>query len=215
MQIGIIIATISMVGLATLTPDKPFLYEALVMVPLGLGLGVLMPTMNLVVQSEFKQHELGVATSSSQLFRSLGSTIGTAVFGAMLTAGIVASLGDTSKDAYLASLRQSPEASKVGSLDDVNTLLTLNTPDVKKQITEGAEKQFAQIQPAQAQDTVRTKFLDDQKTFSSTITHAFSDSLQKIFIASSLLLLVVTVLVFLIKEKPLAKASPITTPGAE
>ena len=215
MQIGIVIATISMVGLAMLTPDKPFLYEALVMVPLGLGLGVLMPTMNLVVQSEFKQHELGVATSSSQLFRSLGSTIGTAVFGAMLTAGIVASLGDTSKDAYLASLRQSPEASKVGSLDDVNTLLTLNTPDVKKQITEGAEKQFAQIQPAQAQDTVRTKFLDDQKTFSSTITHAFSDSLQKIFIASSLLLLVVTVLVFLIKEKPLAKASPITTPGAE
>ena len=71
MQIGIIIATLSMVGLTLLTPDKPYLYEALVMFPLGLGLGVLMPTMNLVVQSEFKQHELGVATSSSQLFRSL------------------------------------------------------------------------------------------------------------------------------------------------
>lgn len=215
MQIGIIVATLSMVGLTLLTPDKPYLYEALVMLPLGLGLGVLMPTMNLVVQSEFKQHELGVATSSSQLFRSLGSTIGTAVFGAMLTAGIVASLGDTSRDAYLASLKQSPEVSKIGSLDDVNTLLTLNTPDVKKRITEGAEQQFAQIQPERAQEAVRTTFLDNQQTFSNSIVHAFSDSLQRIFIASSLLLVLVAVLVFLIKEKPLAKASPITTPGAE
>lgn len=215
MQIGIIIATLSMVGLTLLTPDKPYLYEALVMFPLGLGLGVLMPTMNLVVQSEFKQHELGVATSSSQLFRSLGSTIGTAVFGAMLTAGIIASLGDTSRDAYLASLKQSPEVSKIGSLDDVNTLLTLNTPNVKKRITEGAEQQFAQIQPERAQEAVRTTFLDNQQTFSNSIVHAFSDSLQRIFITSSLLLLVVAVLVFLIKEKSLAKASPITTPGAE
>ena len=215
MQIGIVIATISMVGLAMLTPDKPFLYEALVMVPLGLGLGVLMPTMNLVVQSEFKQHELGVATSSSQLFRSLGSTVGTAVFGAMLTAGIIASLGDTSHDAYLASLRQSPEVSKIGKLDDVNTLLTLNTPDVKHKITDAAEKQFTQIQPQQAQDAVRAKFLDNQKTFSNSITHAFSDSLQRIFITSSVLLLIVAVLVFLIKERTLAKASPVTTPGVE
>ena len=41
------------------------------MVLLGLGLGVVMPVMTLAVQNEFDIHELGAATSSSQLFRSL------------------------------------------------------------------------------------------------------------------------------------------------
>jgi predicted PurR-regulated permease PerM len=168
--------------------------------------------MNLVVQSEFKQQELGVATSSSQLFRSLGSTMGTAIFGAMLTAGIVASLGDMSNNHYLQSMKATPAASQLGNLDDVNTMLTLNTPDIKQEITDGAHKQFDTL-PEPIRDNAEKTFTEDQSEFASKITHAFGNSMQKIFQVASGILLVVTVLVFTIKERTLAKAGEDETPG--
>ncbi len=212
MQIGIILATAAMAALVTLTPEKSFLYEAIIIIPLGLGMGVMMPVISLIVQAEFSQKELGVATSSSQLFRSLGSTIGTAVFGAMLTAGIVANLGDMSRNAYIETIRSSPDVAKIGSIDDVNTLLTLNMPDVKQRITEGVEASLVQL-PDDVRTEEQGQFAKKQADFSSVVTHAFSDSLQTIFITGSLILLVAAVLVFLVKEKPLAKTRPNETPG--
>lgn len=212
MQIGIVIAMLAMLALTTLTPEKSFLYEALIIIPLGLGMGVMMPVMNLVVQNEFAQKELGVATSSSQLFRSLGSTIGTAVFGALLTAGIVAGLGDMSQNAYLQNLRNAPEAAKIGSLDDVNTLLTLNMPDIKQQITAGAQTAFDQL-PPQAREVATEQFAAQQTAFASNVKHAFSDSLRVIFSAGAALLAVAAVAVFMIKELPLAQSKPDEAPG--
>ncbi len=212
MQIGIIFAAISMLALTTLTPEKTFLYEAMIIVPLGLGMGVMMPVISLVVQSEFSQKELGVATSSSQLFRSLGSTIGTAVFGAMLTAGIVMHLGDMSKNAYIETLRSSPAASKVGNLDDVNTLLTLNMPDMEQRITESTAASFQQL-PYEAREIAKKQFIAEQTEFSSNVTHAFSRSLRAIFMTGTVLLSVTTVLVFCIRETPLAKSRPGETPS--
>ena len=213
MQIGIIVATLAMLAMTTLTPEKTFLYEALIIIPLGLGMGVMMPVMNLVVQSEFSQKELGVATSSSQLFRSLGSTIGTAVFGALLTAGLVSHLGNVQNSSYIQSLRNSPEASKLGSLDDANTLLTLNMPDVKEKITAGAHEGFSSIEPAERREAVQQAFDKSQNDFSYAVTHAFSDSLKAIFITSTVIMLVTTALVFMVKERELAKSRPDETPG--
>jgi hypothetical protein len=212
MQIGIILATLAMFALTTLTPEKTYLYEVMMIAPLGLGMGVMMPVISLVVQSEFSQKELGVATSSSQLFRSLGSAIGTAVFGALLTAGITASLGDMSHSQYVSALRNSPVAEKVGDLDDVNTLLTLNMPDMKQHITDGAEQSFTKL-PEAAQKQAHAQFEQQQEEFSSDVTHAFSDGLHAIFITSSILLLITTVLVFFVREVPLAKSLPSDTPG--
>lgn len=213
MQIGIIVATLAMLAMTTLTPEKTFLYEALIIIPLGLGMGVMMPVMNLVVQSEFSQKELGVATSSSQLFRSLGSTIGTAVFGALLTAGLVSHLGNVQNSSYIQSLRNSPEASKLGSLDDANTLLTLNMPDVKEKITAGAHEGFSSIKPVERREAVQQAFDKSQNDFSYAVTHAFSDSLKTIFMTSTVIMLVTTALVFMVKERELAKSRPDETPG--
>ncbi len=212
MQVGIILATISMALMTTLTPESTFLYEALIMIPLGLGMGVMMPVINIVVQSEFKQAELGVATSSSQLFRSLGSTIGTAVFGAMLTAGIVSHLGSMHNDAYVQQLRNAPEIAQFGSLDDVNTLLTLNMPDVESQITTVATKQFSQLSDA-PRDAALASFTAAQTEFSGRITHAFSDSLSRIFMTATALLAMAGVFIFLLKERVLSRSSAEAAPG--
>ncbi|HAC56437.1 TPA: MFS transporter, partial [Candidatus Saccharibacteria bacterium] len=82
MQVGIVLATLMVALLTTLTPQSSYAYEAVLMTLLGLGLGLVMPVLNITVQNEFKLLELGVATSSVQLFRGLGSTVGIAIFGA-------------------------------------------------------------------------------------------------------------------------------------
>lgn len=212
MQVGIVVATVMVVLLSTLTPESSYVYEAIIMTLLGAGLGVVMPVMNLAVQNEFKQHELGAATSSSQLFRSLGSTVGVAVFGAMLTAGIAGNLTNIQNDPYVKMIKQNPESSKVGDLADSNTLLNLNMPDTKDKITEGFEQSVVKL-PEPLRNKATEQFTSNQDKYADKVTHAFSDSLSTIFRVSALLMLCAAVLVFMIKEKPLKAADPDQTPG--
>ncbi len=215
MQVGIVLATAMVALLATLSPSSSFAYEAVVMFFLGMGLGVVMPTMNLAVQNEFEQHELGAATSSNQLFRSLGSTIGIAIFGAMLTAGLTSNLTNIQSDAYVKSLSQSSQvAGKFGDMTDPSTLLNLNAPDVKHKITDAFNQSVAQL-PASAKEKATEQFNQSQTGFADKITSAFSKSLNRIFIVSASLMFLAAVLIFSIKEKPLRAASPNAAPGLE
>jgi EmrB/QacA subfamily drug resistance transporter len=214
MQIGFILATVAMFFLSTLTPESGYGYEAIIMVVLGLGMGVAMPVINLAVQNEFEMHELGAATSSSQLFRSLGSTIGTAVFGAMLTAGIIAHLNNVQHGAYVQTLKQNPAAAKIGDFNDANTILNLNMPDIKKEVSTSATKAFEHI-PDPMRTEVANTFTKNQNDFSKTVTQAFSTSLQQIFYVASGLMVASTLAVFAIKERVLRTASPDETPGDE
>ncbi len=212
MQVGIVLATVMVFLLTTLTPDSSYLQEAIIMLFLGAGLGVVMPVMNLAVQNEFAQHELGAATSSSQLFRSLGSTIGTAIFGALLTAGLTSNLTNIQSDAYLQMLKQNPEVSKIGDLSDSNTLLNLNMPDIRTKITDGFNEGVKNL-PAPIKDKATDEFMQEQSDYSDKITVAFSDSLHRLFLISSGLMLAAAILVFMIKERPLKAAKPDQTPS--
>ena len=58
------------------------------MVIFGLGLGTSLPLFLLVVQNAVSFSFLGVATSSVQFFRSLGGTMGVAIMGSLVNAGI-------------------------------------------------------------------------------------------------------------------------------
>jgi len=214
MQVGIVVATVMVGLLATLSPSSQFTYEAVLMFLLGMGLGVVMPVMNLAVQNEFEQHELGAATSSSQLFRSLGSTIGIAIFGAMLTAGLTNGLTNIQSDPYIKSLSSSAQVSKIGSLSDSNTLLTLNTPDVKKEIKDGFSSSVATL-PTVYRDAATKQFNKEQSDYANKITTAFSHSLSHIFLVSASLMFLAAILVFAVKEKTLRAASPAAAPGLE
>ena len=50
----------------------------------GLGFGLVLPTMSLIVQNAVPYQYLGVASSSSQFFRQMGSVLGIAIFGSIL-----------------------------------------------------------------------------------------------------------------------------------
>ena len=81
---GFVVATVgsyllSRMGLATssltLTVD---------MVVLGLGLGIAMSTFTVIVQNQYPTHRLGEVSAGLQFFRSIGGTVGMAVFGTIL-----------------------------------------------------------------------------------------------------------------------------------
>lgn len=212
MQVGIVAAAVMMFALTTLNAHSQYWQEAIMIALTGLGLGMIMPVMNVAIQNEFKQSELGVATSSVQLFRGLGSTVGIAIMGAILTASITAGLSGIEKSAYVQNIANSPAAQQIGDLSDPNTAVSLNMPDVKHQITDGFSEQVAEL-PEPVQQQALEEFASEQQEFTNTVVDAFSDSLGHIFIISGVLMTGAAVLVFMLKERKLAKASPETTPG--
>lgn len=54
------------------------------MLLLGVGIGLVMPVLTLAVQNAVDRKDLGTATSSVTFFRSIGSSLGAAIFGAIL-----------------------------------------------------------------------------------------------------------------------------------
>ncbi len=209
---GFALAALSVLALVTLQPDSPYWHEAVIMVFTGLGMGMAMPILNLAVQNEFEQKDLGAATSSVQLFRGLGSTVGTALMSGILTAGIATAMGAPADDTYVQTLKQSPESSKILSGEiDANTLLQLNTQ--KDTIRDGEVKGIEASSLTDTQKDAQTaSFTTIQNEYSTKIVNAFTSSLHHIFIVSAGLMLVALGLVVMIKEKPL-RGDVDATPG--
>src|ERR671933_1590976 len=84
---GATVMTIGVYLLTTLDVDSTQRTVALYLMITGLGLGPLMPSATLSVQSTVEKRLLGVATPATQFIRSLGSTVGTAVIGSLVTSG--------------------------------------------------------------------------------------------------------------------------------
>ena len=76
---------VGMLLLSRLAVDTSIPAAGLSMLVLGLGLGAVMQPLILIVQNAVDYSQLGVATSGASLFRSMGGSIGTPIFGAILT----------------------------------------------------------------------------------------------------------------------------------
>jgi len=73
------------------------------MAVLGLGIGMVMPVLTLAVQNAVDRKNLGTATSSVTFFRSIGSSLGAAIFGAILINRLTFHLSQTLPHAAAAS----------------------------------------------------------------------------------------------------------------
>lgn len=81
---GLAVVVAGMYLFSTLSADTSMVGLALRMVVLGAGLGVTMPVFNLVVQSAYGIERLGVVTASVQLARTVGGSVGGALFGGLV-----------------------------------------------------------------------------------------------------------------------------------
>jgi len=124
---------------ATIGADTPLWKTMLIMVLMGLGLGGNMQPMITAVQNAVNPREIGVATSSVTFFRSMGGTLGTAIFLSVLFNVLPGKIKDafTSASAtpqFQAELHSHPDQAKIlqqatsggGDLSDTSWLSKLS-----------------------------------------------------------------------------------------
>jgi MFS family permease len=98
------------VGLALLSgigADTAYGEVAALLVLFGLGFGMVSQVLTIAIQNAVERSELGITTASANLFRSLGGSVGVAVFGAIFAsrlAGPAEPRGGVSPEAVATAL---------------------------------------------------------------------------------------------------------------
>ncbi|VVP17076.1 Multidrug resistance protein 3 [Pseudomonas fluorescens] len=82
---GAVLMPVSILGMA-LSPPQAFLLSSLFMLLSGIASGMQFPTSLVGTQNAVDQRDIGVATSTTNLFRSLGGAVGVAMMSALLLA---------------------------------------------------------------------------------------------------------------------------------
>jgi hypothetical protein len=83
-MVGSISIALAMILFARMNADTVRIEVVRAMVVAGLGLGLIQPVYTLAVQNAAPREHMGAATASTQFFRSIGSTMGVAIFGSVL-----------------------------------------------------------------------------------------------------------------------------------
>jgi EmrB/QacA subfamily drug resistance transporter len=99
--IGTAVVTLGMALLSQLGTGTSLWTVVLDMVVLGLGLGMVMQVLVLAVQNAVDYRMLGVATSGSTTFRSIGGSIGVSLFGAIFINRLHTELAERLPNAHL------------------------------------------------------------------------------------------------------------------
>jgi len=102
---GVAVTTVGLGLMATMDENTDALLSSLFMFVVGLGLGATMQVLVLAVQNAVEMKDMGVATTSSTFFRSLGQTFGAAVMGAILTDQLTSHLRDAGTGPGMATVR--------------------------------------------------------------------------------------------------------------
>ncbi len=189
---GAFLTTGALFWLSSLNVNSTHLQTILRMIPLGIGIGITMPLFNLVVQNAFPQKMLGVASSSAQLFRGIGSVVGVAVMGTYLNHSISTKLEALSSNQFVQTYKSA------GHSIDVNSLQQVLSPA-------GQQLILSQIQklPSQTQTILANSF----HQFVDVAKVALADSITNVFFLGACILIIACVTVFFLKEIPLRKTN--------
>jgi EmrB/QacA subfamily drug resistance transporter len=168
---------------ATIGADTPLWQTMLIMVLMGLGLGGNMQPMITAVQNAVSPREIGVATSSVTFFRSMGGTLGTAIFLSVLFNVLPGKISGAFETAQ-------------------------KTPEFQ-QALQADPSQAQVLQQATGGDALSdTSFLSK---LSDVVAHpfkvGFSDGIQVVFLMALGVMLIGLLVVFFLPEIPLSMRS--------
>lgn len=93
--IGTAVVTVSFWLFSHIAVDTSRVTLGIWMALLGMGIGLVMPVLTLAVQNSVDRKDMGAATSTVTFFRSIGSALGAAIFGAILASRLTHHLLDT------------------------------------------------------------------------------------------------------------------------
>jgi EmrB/QacA subfamily drug resistance transporter len=121
--VGMFVISVGLYRLSLMTAETTVTAASIDMLILGLGMGLVMQVLVIAVQNAVDYGDLGVATSGSTLFRMVGGSLGTAVFGSIFAAGLqsrlLRSLGDAPAGRELSPdwIAQLPDATRLVYID--------------------------------------------------------------------------------------------------
>ncbi|HZQ38077.1 MAG TPA: MDR family MFS transporter [Dehalococcoidia bacterium] len=182
-------ATVMMAGtflLATLGVDTHTVVIYLCMIPVGAGVGLSMPIITIVVQNALPYRVLGTVTSATQFFRSIGSTIGVAIFGSILTTRLASEIPNR----LPVEVRTALPPASLKTVQDPKVLLS----------PVGGDQLAAAFQPV-GQDAARLLGLTTE-----ALRHAFAASLSDLFLIGGAVAIIAFVTTFTMQEVPLRTA---------
>ena len=168
------------------------------MVVTGAGLGVTMPIFLVAVQSAFDHARLGQVTASMQLFRSLGSTVGTAILGGLLNNQLAGHLTGMGSDPFVKAMQKLNPQSALYKVD-ANTLQNFITSDGAAKVRDTITSQV----PADAQAQILRSF----DNFLETLRTAFSGSIAYLFAASTIIMVLSLLVVLFLPEIALRRSN--------
>jgi EmrB/QacA subfamily drug resistance transporter len=152
MLVGLAIMTVGFaIAGFTLTPQSTFWEVFLKMLILGLGLGPSIPLYTLAVQNAVSPEKIGVATSAATFFRSMGSTVGLAIFfsifGNYLATNLPTAISSATSD-LPATMREQFSGSQGGGLSSEGSgnSLRFDTNAIKQQATAAVSKSFDEFE---------------------------------------------------------------------
>jgi len=195
--VGMALVTAGMFWFSTIGVDTSNFMLSARMVLLGLGLGVTMPIFTIAVQSAFQKERLGEVTAGTQLFRSVGGTVGTAIFGGVMNSQLAQRLTDIGSDPFVATIRQADPNTPLANIDN-NSVQAILNPSTQSQITQ----QLSQLPPAMHEQAMQSF-----SHFVDVIKLAFTQSVDHIYIVTMALMAVALVAVFFLPEVPLRRAA--------
>jgi MFS family permease len=195
---GLSTAALGMYLLSQMGPDTPYLVVVRNMMVVGLGLGPTMPVFTIAAQNSVPFTQLGVVTAVTQFARSIGGTLGAALFGSLL----INRFGSALHEALPPSAQAAIPAEQLAQVQNPQVLLN---PQSAESIRSGLAA--AGPQSAQAYDALI-----------GAIRAGLAVSLHETFMLGAIIVAVGAVVVLFLKEIPLRKsfgdAPGAGTPGA-
>jgi MFS family permease len=180
--VGFVVAIIGMGLLAHMNINTTNSGLAINMIVTGLGIGVSMSLFTIIVQNAFPAQKMGEVTASLTFFRSMGSTIGLSIFGAIFTNALTANI-KSNMPAALKKLIPVDQLTNIGQTQGGSSSL---------------QGKFAELGP-------QGMALYEQ--LMHAIKVSFASSIAEVFLIGAILMGVALVATFFLKEIPLRKSN--------
>jgi EmrB/QacA subfamily drug resistance transporter len=175
--VGLFVMGIGIFSLSTMDVTSSNFSAVWRLIIIGSGLGISFPIFTLTVQNAVDHKLLGVATSSVQLFRQLGGTIGVSIMGSIMNVLMTDRLAEVSRD-------MPPVSNELKVLQSPQVLMD---PEKLQQIQAGLSENGLEI-------------FDKMLT---AMREALSYGLSGAFVFGAVLMVISVVLVFFLDEIPL------------
>ena len=187
--IGIAIMGGGMALMSRMTADTSFAQAVASIVVMGLGLGITFPSFTISVQNAVPHNLLGVVTSATQFYRSVGGALGLAVLGSFMASRFAAEL----RDSLPPSVREALPEEQLAEMS--NNPQALVNPDALAGLEaslSGRGEQGAEI----------------LTTLLTTLRETLASAISDVFILATATLAIGFVATLFLKEVPLRTRGP-------